>query len=56
MTLTEYILNRIKAIQDSDPRSGWQFESKERRQARVNELDNLLAVMSGPSLKEEAKP
>ena len=48
--LTEYILNRIKAIQSSDPHSGWRFESAENRQARINELDNLLAVMSRPSL------
>ena len=55
MTLREYILNRIEAISNADPHSGWRFESEERRQARVDELKNLLDVMDGPALKEEAK-
>ena len=56
MTLREYILNRIKSIQSSGPHSEWRFEDKERMGARVNELYNLLDVMDGPALEEEAKP
>lgn len=54
MTLTDYILNRIAALKTADTTQHdgiWREETPEQRASRVNELENLLAVMSSTGLK-----
>ena len=47
MTLVEYIKTRIKSFQDTTTHNGiWREESPGQIQSRIDELNNLLDVIS----------
>ncbi len=51
MTLTDYILNRILALKAETPDGIWTEESEAQRKSRIDELENLLAVISSTAMK-----
>jgi len=51
-----YINTRIKALQDATNTAHdgiWREETKEQRESRINELQNLLDVMSSKTLEQK---